>query len=171
MASFNRISTKQDASCCYHTSPLSPICFMKNLRNTIGLLGTSFLVAFFVPLLFSPLQKADAYRASDFLKQLENGSSPARIARRTYSNANNLSTINSQRDRANSRGTRIYSTKAYLEALNTAKISDSNWLYSRSNQLLKVCREKFPENSLLCFQRNNRLMERREILINQKTVY
>ena len=140
---------------------------MKYLRAISISLGISFVVAIFLPVAFSPLEQADAYRASDFVKQMEQGSYQSRKARRTYNPI--LRPIRSQRGRGEGSAP-VSSTVKYLESKASEESTAMQWLYSRSNELMSICREKYPTDIFMCFQRNHRLLQRQGIAVNFRNV-
>ena len=141
---------------------------MKHFKhNTTGIVALTFLIALFMPLLFSPLEQTTAYFAHDFLHQLENGSPRVRTLR--SSRGVRPQVVRSQRNRERTR-IPVSSTVKYKEQQST-EVNTNKWLYDRSQALLQICADKFPGQSLLCFQRNKRLLMRTNLSITEKNVY
>lgn len=122
---------------------------------------------------FISADSVHAYFPSDSI-HLQEGN-PLSIRRSRGVNRSAYSSVStnfrSQRGRTRPQSLRTYSTDAYISAQQTRReASRNNWLGSRSNQVMDICREKFPDNSLPCFSRNHRLTQMHDVPVTLDTV-
>lgn len=135
--------------------------------NSIGIITVSLLFAFL------PAGSAHAYFPEDF-KFLSEGN-PQSIRRSPSILRDSRSSIptgfRSQRGRKKPQSLRIYSTDSYVSAQQKRhKASRNTWRESRANQIMDICREKFPDSSLRCFSRNHRLTQMQDIPVTLSSV-
>ena len=87
--------------------------------------------------------------------------------------ANNTVHIGFREQRGRSQNsTRLNSTVKYLERVKEEKSQGTFALsvYERSKKLMDICRKKYPEESLRCHTRNNRLVQRRDVRLTEEAV-
>lgn len=152
------------------------MCYSTPLPSSIVILIHSNIIGIgMISLLFGLLsaESAYAYFPADF-EHLKTGN-PLSVRRSpSYSRSaySSISTgFRSQRGRTRPQSLRTYSTDSYVSAQQKRReASRTNWLGSRTNQVMEVCTEKFPESSLRCFSRNHRLTQRQDVPINHNTV-
>ena len=147
---------------CIFTHPTKVIRIFINIIGTISAL----ILLFATP-------KAFAYFPSDFTNLLEGNVYTIRQPSRLRTPVFNASSsgYRSQRGRVRPKSLRVYSTNTYVKTVKKERvISRNKWLDSRSNQVMDICQEKFPENSIRCFARNHRLTQRKEIPVTHSNV-
>lgn len=114
-----------------------------------------------------------AYFPSDFTNLLEGNFDDIRHIRRNRNTSYNPAPtgFRSQRGRTSPESLRVYSTQSYVRGVKVERVeSRANWIGSRSNQIMDICREKFPENSLRCFSRNHRLTQMYDVPVTESSV-
>ena len=145
----------------------SPIVITYKLFTFTGMAGALLLSA----VLF--VGSAKAYFPADFIKLLEGNSNSVRHLRTSSESYNPFpSGYRSQRNRTQPASLRVHSTESYEKNLReTRQVTRANWLGSRSNQLMDICTQLFPNASLRCFGRNRRLSQMQSLPITVDTVY